>query len=108
MESFQEHQRLYREQHRTLGCKITHMIGIPMIAVALPLFFLEWRIATLLFVTGWILQFIGHYVFEKNKPVFLGNPFDVLTYVAALVFAGQEWLRLLTGKPLVEPMAGSR
>jgi uncharacterized membrane protein YGL010W len=26
-----------------------------------------------LFVFGWILQFVGHYVYEKRSPAFLGN-----------------------------------
>ena len=102
MESFADHQRAYREQHRTLGCKITHMFGTPIIAASIPLFLYDWRIGGGLFIFGWILQFIGHYVFEKNKPVFFGNPLNPGTYLAALIFASQEWARLLSGRPLVD------
>lgn len=56
-----------------------HTLGIPMIAVALPLFgvawFLDrwWSVPTVLFIAGWILQFIGH-GFEGKPPEFLKDP----------------------------------
>lgn len=106
MESFQDHQRMYEREHSTLGCKITHMFGVPLIAASAPLFFFQAKLAAVLFIVGWILQFIGHYVFERNKPVFFGNPLNPMTYCSALVFVGQEWLKLLTGKPLVQPSKG--
>jgi uncharacterized membrane protein YGL010W len=102
MDSFENHQKHYREQHSTVGCKITHMIGVPMIAVSIPIMFFSWQIGLSLFVVGWIFQFIGHFVFEKNKPVLMKDPKNPFTYVSALVFVTQEWFRLLSGKRLVE------
>jgi uncharacterized membrane protein YGL010W len=99
MESFQSHQRHYREHHKTLGCKITHMIGVPMIALSIPVLFIHWQWAIALFVIGWIFQFIGHYVFEKNKPVFMNDPQNPLTYFSAIFFVADEWWHMLTGKP---------
>lgn len=103
MDSFEKHMQFYREQHSTLGCKITHMFGVPLIAASLPVVFLHWQLGIAMFVIGWILQFIGHFVFEKNSPVFLGNPLDWKTYWSAIVFVSEEWGKALSGKPLVEP-----
>jgi len=43
------------------------------------------------FVLGWILQFVGHYVYEKKAPAFLGN--------LAHLLVGPLWiLAKLTGR----------
>jgi uncharacterized membrane protein YGL010W len=34
---------------------------------------LSWPLALGLFVLGWILQFVGHYVYEKKSPAFYRN-----------------------------------
>jgi uncharacterized membrane protein YGL010W len=65
----------YSESHTHPINKLTHTIGIPMIAISILLvpvsFFAAgvWRIALALFVIGWIFQFIGHY-FEGKPPEF--------------------------------------
>jgi uncharacterized membrane protein YGL010W len=120
----------YESFHHTRGNRWCHLIGIPLIVVALLgllsgwqpwpqsipstsglarldggtlllvlgliwYFYLDWRIATpfglvatglyflgrampvpllwSFFVLGWILQFVGHYAFEKKSPAFLTN-----------------------------------
>lgn len=102
MDAFQSRMRLYRQHHQTLGCKITHMFGVPMIVSSLPTLFFYWPAAAGLFVIGWCLQFLGHYIFERNNPMFFSNPLDPYTYLSAIVFVTEEWAKLLTGKPLVE------
>jgi len=67
----------YKAKHRHLLNKLSHSIGIPMIVVSLPLFFLSWRWALGLFVVGWVFQFIGHAI-EGNQPAFFGNPLYLL------------------------------
>ena len=67
----------YKAKHQHPINKLTHTIGIPMIVISLPLFFFSWRWALLLFVVGWILQFVGHAV-EGNQPAFFKNPFYLL------------------------------
>ena len=65
----------YSESHQTVANQITHKIGIPIIAVSLPLFVIAifvngfWIVPTSLFVVGWILQFIGHAI-EGKPPEF--------------------------------------
>ncbi len=93
---YQSQKRLYMAQHRTVGCKVTHMFGIPMIYASLVVVFFNFWLGIALFGFGWVLQFSGHAFFEKNKPVFLSDPKNPFTYIAALVFAGQEWWKLIT------------
>lgn len=65
----------YSHSHTHPINKLTHKIGIPMIALSLPLFLAAlfirgfWIAPLLLFVAGWILQFVGHY-FEGKPPEF--------------------------------------
>ena len=65
----------YSKSHENRINQITHKIGIPMIAVAILLvpvaFFVAgfWKIPLVLFVIGWIFQFVGHY-FEGKPPEF--------------------------------------
>ena len=67
----------YKAKHQHPLNRLTHSIGIPMIVISLPLFFLNWRWALLLFAAGWALQFIGHAI-EGNSPAFFRNPLYLL------------------------------
>lgn len=67
----------YKAKHRHPVNKLSHSIGIPMIVISLPLFLFNWRWALVLFVVGWILQFVGHLV-EGNQPAFFSNPMYLL------------------------------
>jgi uncharacterized membrane protein YGL010W len=65
----------YASGHQHPINRACHTIGIPMIAVSVLLAFASffvvglWRWALVLFVVGWIFQFIGHY-YEKKPPEF--------------------------------------
>ncbi len=65
----------YAKSHQDPINRLTHTIGIPMIAASIPLFAVSlfvvgvWRFAALLFILGWALQFIGH-AFEGKAPEF--------------------------------------
>ncbi|MBI2810633.1 MAG: DUF962 domain-containing protein [Candidatus Melainabacteria bacterium] len=98
-DSVAQHLRFYKSKHRTKGCKITHMIGIPMIAIGWMCLPFSRKAFLQLHTGGWILQFIGHYVFEHNKPVIL-EVRDPKTVVSALIFTCEEWRRLLDGEEL--------
>ncbi|MFM8440542.1 MAG: Mpo1-like protein [Acidobacteriota bacterium] len=80
----------YSLSHQNRINQITHSIGIPMIVISLvaavvglfmnltvPLY-----ISVALFLTGWILQFIGHY-FEGKPPEFLKD--------YRFLFVGVRW-----------------
>jgi uncharacterized membrane protein YGL010W len=67
----------YKAKHRHPLNRLTHSFGIPMIVLSLPVVFFSWRWALLLFVVGWILQFVGHAI-EGNQPAFFRNPLYLL------------------------------
>ncbi len=99
-EGFSNQREIYRQNHQTLGCRITHMFGIPMIALSIPVLPFAWQWALGLFVVGWILQFLGHFVFEGNKPVLGSKSGSRFTIVYAVIFVAEEWRNLLTGRSL--------
>jgi len=78
----------YAKSHEHPINRITHTIGIPMIAVSLlliiPSLFISrlWIVALTLFILGWILQFIGHY-FEGKPPEFFRD--------YRFLFVGLRW-----------------
>ncbi|HJR09411.1 MAG TPA: DUF962 domain-containing protein [Pyrinomonadaceae bacterium] len=96
-ESFMED---YKAKHRHPLNRLTHSIGIPLIVVSLPLFFFNWRWALALFVVGWILQFVGHWI-EGNQPAFFRNP--------VYLVVGPLWIarRALSAIGIVKPAADS-
>jgi len=66
----------YAESHQHPVNSVCHTIGIPLIALSLPLFLLGfvvsgvWKVAIVLFIAGWVFQFVGHW-FEGKPPEFL-------------------------------------
>ena len=81
----------YKSKHQHPLNRLCHAFGIPMIALALPLFFFKWRWALPLFVVGWILQFVGHAI-EGTQPAFLQNPIYFLV--------GPWWLIRRVGRAI--------
>ena len=78
----------YASSHQNAVNRVCHTIGIPMIAVSLPLFpvcFARpgfWPVPVGLFAVGWVFQFIGH-AFEGKPPEFLSDP--------RFLFVGLRW-----------------
>jgi uncharacterized membrane protein YGL010W len=67
----------YQTKHRHPLNKLTHSLGIPLIVISLPSFFLNWRWALALCLIGWLLQFVGHAI-EGNRPAFFSHPLYLL------------------------------
>jgi uncharacterized membrane protein YGL010W len=65
----------YAGSHQHPLNRLCHTIGIPLIALSLPLFVVAlfvdrfWPIPVTLFVAGWAFQFVGHAV-EGKPPEF--------------------------------------
>jgi len=65
----------YATSHQHPFNRFCHTVGIPLIAISILLFAVAifvaglWKIALLLFVVGWVFQFIGH-AFEGKPPEF--------------------------------------
>ena len=66
----------YGLSHQNPKNRICHTIGIPLIALSVPLFVAAlfvpglWRVPVTLFVIGWVFQFVGH-AYEHKPPEFL-------------------------------------
>lgn len=65
----------YSQSHQNRVNRFCHMVGIPAIAVSLPLFAVAlfvpgwWPVPFALFTIGWVFQFVGH-AFEGKPPEF--------------------------------------
>lgn len=66
----------YATSHQHPVNRLLHTVGIPMIAISIPLFGVAlarpswWPLPAALFAVGWILQIAGHAV-EGKPPEFL-------------------------------------
>lgn len=86
----------YAQSHQKPLNRLTHLIGIPMIGLSLPLALLSvfvadlWPWALGLFMAGWALQFIDHWI-EGKPPEFLSD--------WRFLFVGARWwLAKVTGR----------
>jgi uncharacterized membrane protein YGL010W len=65
----------YAQSHQHPVSRLCHTVGIPLIVLSLPLFLAAmitdglWLLAAVLFVAGWVFQFVGHAV-EGRPPEF--------------------------------------
>ncbi len=76
----------YEQNHQTLACKATHAVGIPLIALSIPLLLFNRRRALSCFALGWVLQFAGHAAEGKRPKFFEGAEYLLAGFV--------WWLRL--------------
>ena len=73
--SWEEWIAQYGDSHQHPVNRLCHTVGIPLIALSLPLFVAAilvrglWPLPVTLFVVGWIFQFVGH-AFEGKPPEF--------------------------------------
>jgi uncharacterized membrane protein YGL010W len=88
----------YARGHQHPINRFCHTVGIPMIALAMPLFLLSvfvaglWLLPLVLFVVGWLFQFIGH-AYEGKPPEFFKD--------WRFLFVGLRWwFAKMRGKPI--------
>lgn len=80
--------REYAKSHTHPVNRRCHLIGIPMIALSVPLFAAAlfwhalWPLPAALFAAGWIFQLVGH-AYEHKPPEFLKD--------ARFLFVGLRW-----------------
>ena len=99
MSSMKDCLAFYRSRHRTPGCKLTHLIGLPAL-VATPfclLFRRDKKLGVGLLLLGLFMQFAGHFFFEKNKPTLIESG-DPKVIPASLIFIWGEWLDVFSGQ----------
>lgn len=67
---------LYSRSHQHPFNRLCHTVGIPLIALSLPLFLVAlavpgfWPLPFAMFIGGWVFQFVGHAI-EGKPPEFL-------------------------------------
>ena len=75
--SFEEFYPFYLEQHRHPVCRALHLAGV-ISAICLALVAAmrqEWIWLLLMPLVGYSFSWIGHFIFEKNRPATFGHPF---------------------------------
>jgi hypothetical protein len=83
-ERWQRAIEFYDETHQDPTNRILHTVGIPMILggvvgmLATPRYTPPWWIANGSWTLGWVLNFIGHGVYEKGAPAFADDPLSFL------------------------------
>jgi hypothetical protein len=74
--SFAEFYPFYLGEHRNRACRRLHFVGTLLVlalagtAVVLG----EWRLLLALPVAGYGFAWVGHFVFEKNRPATFSHP----------------------------------
>ena len=74
--SFAEFYPFYLSQHRNPVCRRLHVVGVVLAALTLLLIAASgrWRDLWLVPLIGYGLGWIGHFVFEKNRPATFRHP----------------------------------
>jgi hypothetical protein len=102
-QSFRDFYPYYLSEHANGTCRTLHFVGSWMVLGILStmLFTRNWWLALLMPLAGYGFAWVGHFVFEKNKPATFKYP--------AWSFMGDwvMWWQLLTGKiPFAANKAG--
>jgi hypothetical protein len=74
--SFAQFYPFYLSEHRNRICRRWHFVGssLVLIIVVLTALSSQWRWLWLLPVAGYGCAWIGHYVYEKNRPATFKHP----------------------------------
>jgi uncharacterized membrane protein YGL010W len=85
----------YDHEHTTVGNKVLHALGIPIIFAGILLLILtDWRMGLTFFVAGWVMLFLGHRI-EGNKPAFFQGP---IYFLVGPLWVAKEIKDLLFGR----------
>lgn len=94
MPSLDKYMAQYDHEHTNGWNKLLHGIGIPIILAGIVLLILTfWRTGLALFVSGWVLLFLGHRI-EGNKPAFFQG---VIYFLVGPVWIAKEIKDALLG-----------
>lgn len=67
----------YLSEHQNVNCRRLHFVGSSLVLaiVILMLFTKQWQLLWLLPLMGYGFAWLGHFVFEKNRPATFQYPF---------------------------------
>ena len=93
-QSFSAFYPFYLSEHSNITCRRLHFVGSSLGLVCLAMLFATGRPQYLLYglLCGYAFAWVGHFVFEKNRPATFKYPF--------FSFAGDwvMWKDILTGR----------
>ena len=89
--------KFYLTAHRSKGCRISHLFGVPMCLLGAALLFIRPKAAPGILLFGYLFQILGHKVFEKNNPVLLTSRDPLIIPIAAVMVA-RDWNRIIKRK----------
>lgn len=74
--SFSEFYPFYLSQHTDLVCRRLHLVGslLVLAAVAVVVASGQWAYLWLAPLIGYAFAWVGHFVFEKNRPATFSHP----------------------------------
>ncbi len=90
---FAEKMEYYRALHTSRGVRATHLVGIPTVALSIPLLLVRPRLGLRMFACGWALQIAGHAIFEHNSPAIQSGPISY--QLVGLAFWAEEMTDLI-------------
>ncbi|HXH74779.1 MAG TPA: DUF962 domain-containing protein [Bacteriovoracaceae bacterium] len=75
--TFSEFYPFYLREHTNIMCRRMHFVGTCGVIALMLLFFFTGKVIVLGFlpVIGYGFAWIGHFVYEKNRPVTFRHPF---------------------------------
>ena len=93
-ETFKEFYPFYLSEHSNKVCRLMHFIGTTLVLAILAygLVTENYKLLWFLPVAGYGFAWIGHFVFEKNKPASFKQP--LFSFIGDWVMYAQIW----TGK----------
>ena len=86
--SFKEFYPYYLQEHSNKTCRLLHFIGTMLVIfiAAFSIYTKQYVYLWTLPLAGYSFAWIGHFVFEKNKPATFKYPFYSLTADFVMVF----------------------
>ena len=74
--SFKEFYPFYLSEHQNRICRRLHFLGslLVLVNLAAAILFSDWRYLLLMPLCGYGFAWIGHFVYEKNKPASFKYP----------------------------------
>jgi hypothetical protein len=100
-QSFRDFYPFYLSEHRNPTCRMLHFVGssVALALLAAAIIMRTWWFVPLMFVAGYAFAWVGHFVFEKNRPATFTYP--MWSFMGDWVMYSQ----LITGKIGFTPRA---
>ena len=94
--SFREFYPFYLQEHSNKTCRRLHFIGTSLVLILVGVVIAtgHWMLLWAFPVIGYGFAWVGHYVFEKNRPATFKYP--LYSFIGDFVMYRDIWLRRLS------------